>query len=326
MSPTTLLADYFCSDAAPDVIRLTVRGSDAAGAKRIAAAVADSFVTAYRASGDRTAAVQSADLLAQRGRLEEDLADVTRSLDSSTYPAQVQSLTGMQKDLLTRIDDLTARASDVSTVATTASAGSRIVDPPVVVPHRSGLLLAAAGGLLGLGVGVGAAALDAVVRERPLRRREIAQALGEPIGPEINRVRHGLRWPHDITDATAILARLAQPERRVLLLHSGCPATARALAHAVNADPAAPGSIQIGALRPPGPWLQPDGRPALAVLLIRPGHESATGLRAATDDLRTAGIEIGAVFLVDPDRHDRTDGLASEAYGRLFELQRGATT
>lgn len=336
IAPAAMLADYFCSDAAPDVIRVTVRGKTPTQAKRAAAAVADAFLTAYRAQGHQTADVQYADLLAQRGHLEADLADVTRSLAGSTYPAQIQSLTDLQKSLLTRIDDLTARASDLQTVATTEADGSRIVDPPISVPRPRKLLFPIAGAGLGLGLGAAWAALGVVIRDRPLRRREVATALDEPIALDIRHTRHGLRRRPDVSAAAPVVARLLRAGNSVLVLDSGCPEVARALAAAAAQPPTAADDsipstpaaarIVLGSLRPAGLWLTPGPGVRVAVLLVRAGHESAPGLRAATDDLRQAGIGIAAVFLVDPDPYDRTDGFAAEAYGRLFELQQGGVT
>jgi hypothetical protein len=330
ISPTAMLASYSCSDAAPDVIRITVRGRSPERARQAAAAITDSFLTAYRAQGRASAEVQSADLLAQRGRLEANLAEVTRSLAGSTFPAQIDSLTGLQKDLLTRIDDLTARASDLQTVATTASAGSRVVDPPISVRRPPKLLFPAAGGVLGLGLGVVWAALGAVVRDRPLRRREISEALGEPIALDIVRTRRGFRRPHDVGAATALLARLIRTSGSVLVLESGCPKLARQLTAAAaplpGPDSPTPPAVVVGPLRPTGTWAAGRTGEQVALLLIAAGHESAAALRVGTDDLRTAGIPIAAVFLVDPDPYDRTDGFATEAFGRIFEPHTGAAT
>jgi hypothetical protein len=330
-SPAAMLASYSCSDAAPDVIKVSVRGKSPEQARQAAAAISDSFLTAYRAQGAATAQVQSADLLAQRGRLEANLAEVTRSLAGSTFPAQIDSLTGLQKDLLTRIDDLTARASDLQTVATTASAGSRVVDPPISVRRPPKLLFPAAGGVLGLGLGVVWAALGAVVRDRPLRRREVAAALGEPIALDIARTRRGWRRPHDVGAAAAVLARLVRSSGSVLALESGCPKVARQLVAAAgdrapNPDSPRPPAVVVGPLRPTGPWAAGGTDGQVAVLLIAAGHESAAALRAGAENLHAAGIPIAAVFLVDPDPYDRTDGGATAAFGRLFELHRGAAT
>jgi hypothetical protein len=324
LAPTALAGSYSCADAAPDVIRLTVRGKSPQQAQRAAAALADSFLAAYRSQQEQDATTQSNDVLAQRARLELNLADVTSSLASTTYPAQIQALEGQQQALLTRMDDLTARASDLQTIAATAAAGSRVVDQPLAAAAGSKLPFVIGGGVLGLGAGAAWAALGVVTRDRPLRRREVAEALGEPIALDISRTRSGYRWPYDVTAAAAVLERLVRNGNPVLVLQSGCADAAAALTTTVPGATAP--TVVVAPLNPPGTWLAARAADRVAVLLVRAGHDTADVLRTGTDHLRETGIRIGAVFLVDPDRYDRTDGFASDAFGRLFELERGAAT
>jgi hypothetical protein len=334
-TPAALATTYKCSDAAPDVIRLTVRRHSLEQARKAATVLADSFLAAYRSQQQQDATTQGNDLLAQRARLELNLTDVTRSLSAATYPAQIQSLEGLQQDLLTRIDDLTARASDLQTIAATAAVGSRVVDPPLATPQGHALIFALAGGVLGLGAGAAWAALGVVMRDRPLRRREVATALGEPIALDITRARVGYRRRYDVIAAAAQLERLVRRGIPVLVLESGCPEAAATLTAAVPGTADAQAPVVVAPLNPPGPWLAtgPADRAdsagsvgRVAVLLVRAGHETADVLRTGAEHLRETGIRIVAVFLVEPDRYDRTDGFATEAFGRLFELERGAAT
>jgi hypothetical protein len=162
------------------------------------------------------------------------------------------------------------------------------------------------------------------MRDRPLRRREVAEALGEPIALDIARTRSGYRWPYDVTAAAAVLERLVRNGNPVLVLQSGCADAAAALT--TTAPGASEPTVVVAPLNPPGTWLAGGAADRVAVLLVRAGHDTADVLRSGTDHLRETGIRIGAVFLVDPDRYDRTDGFASDAFGRLFELERGAAT
>jgi hypothetical protein len=361
ISPAALAGSYSCSDAAPDVIKVTARSPNPQQAQRTVAAVTEAFLGAYRAQQQQNASTQASDLLAQRGRLEQNLTEVTRSLAASTYPAQIQSLEDLQKDLLTRMDDLTGRATDLQTTATTAAAGSRVVDPPIAVPDHHKLILPVAGGLLGLLGGAAAAVLGVIITDRPLRRREVATALGEPIALDVARIRHGRRRRLDPAAAAGLLARLLRDGHRVLVLESGCPAVAldvtaaaagqlevrptaalggaparvrgaqTRVAGAVQLAPpesvaGSAAQLQIGSLRPAGPWAAADATDRVAVLLVRPGHESAAGLAEGAEDLRSLGIAVAAVFLVDPDRHDRSDGFAGAAFERMFQLRRGVVT
>jgi hypothetical protein len=80
----------------------------------------------------------------------------------------------------------------------------------------------------------------------------------------------------------------------------------------------APVDLAAGSLRPRGAWAALDDLGGRAVLLVRAGRETEATLRMVAADLAHSSIEVLALFVVDPDPRDQTDGAGYDAFHDLM--------
>jgi hypothetical protein len=282
-------------------------GSSAADALRSARAVADAYRDVYAGQIDELTQAQVTDLQQRRADLQNQLSAVTQQLTTTTDTVQIQFLAGRQQALAGQSAELDNRIGNLRSIAAAATAGSKVVNDARLLPHREHRTLAVAaimGLILGWGLAWIAAATAGVVRDRPVRRRDLAVALGAPVLMDVRRAPGG----YDSSAAAIELARiLASSMQPVVILEHGCAGLARSMAATAAGRCGVP-PPPVGPLHPRGAWHSTASAPAQVVLVIRAGRLRESALRLAIADLEHAGLTTIGVFLVDPDPRDETFG------------------
>jgi hypothetical protein len=312
VDPVALRDRYVCVEVKENVVDVRVHGTSAPDALRNATALAEAYRAAYVGQIDQLTQVQVMDLQQRRSDLQNDLAGVTQQLTTTTDPVQIQFLATRQQALAGQSSQLDARIGDLRSTAAAASAGSKVLNDARLLPHREHRTLAIAaimGLILGWGLAWVAAATAGVVRDRPVRRRDLAVAIGAPVLMDVRPAPGG----YDSTAAAVELARiLASSMRPVVILEHGCIRLARSLADAAAARCGVPPPA-VGPMHPRGAWHSIASAPAHVVLVIRAGRLREQALRLAVADLEHAGLTTIGVFLVDPDPRDETFGAVGRA-------------
>jgi hypothetical protein len=312
VDPVALRDRYVCVEAKENVVDVRVHGTSAADALRSATALAEAYRGVYVAQIEQLTQAQVTDLQQRRADLQDQLAGIAQQQTTTTDPVQIQFLATRQQALAGQSGQLDARIGDLRSTAAAAIAGSKVVDSARLLPYRQHRTLAIAaimGLVLGWGVAWVAAATAGVVRDRPVRRRDLAAALGAPVLMDVRRAPGG----YDTTAAEAELAGiLASSMEPVVILEHGCARLARSLADAAAARCNVPPPA-VGPVHPRGAWHAITSGPARVVLVIRAGRLRESALRLAVADLEHAGMTTIGVFLVDPDPHDETFGAVGRA-------------
>ena len=246
----TFLKDYTGTGLTNNVMEIKVQAPTYAEAVAKAQALADAFIADHRRRMQTAADAESQALLAQRDQIQAQLDQVNNQItaasgrNSQIGPAELQSLYAQRADLMSRIGDFTNQAGEAKVGKPEVAAGTQIVDAPRAV--KSGLLSqAATSGAIGLGfglvLGLAAAAVMSVVRDRPVFRRDISANLGASVIAQLPAARRGLMkfWIPSRTDAerkrvAATLARAVSGDPgTVSVLEIGCPRVAATLALAM---------------------------------------------------------------------------------------------
>lgn len=319
MDSLDLLKAYTCREVAADIVSVQVEASSEDEALRRAQALSDAFLESRRVSGEASAADQADEFVIQRAAQTRNLADVVERTTQSYTVADAAGLLKARDQLAEAIDSLTTSDRDRRTEA--AVELTRVFDPPRMVPS-AGFDDIAKAGLVGLFLGaagaLGLAVVAGVTSERPVRRRDVARALGAPVLMDVRRppLRRGRRSEAsaDLGPVAAALGRLIAPAPgEVALLHIGCAQVATALAEHMSSLPQ-PSAPRVGSLSPSPGWpaLAEFGR--LAVLAVRAGHGSESELHAIARDLADAEIEVLGIVLVDAHPRDHTEGSAGPEY------------
>ncbi|MFE1923568.1 Wzz/FepE/Etk N-terminal domain-containing protein [Streptomyces asoensis] len=242
-----------------NVLQITVTGDSEAQAVSRAKALADAFVADHVKRIQEASKAEAKALLDQRDQLKGQLTQVNKAIgdgngasgpDSS---ADLESLYARRAELTSQITDFSQRAAEASIGTPRLVAGTQIVDAPYAV--RASLPKAAAtdagiGLFLGLFLGLAAAAVGAVVADRPVLRREIATHLGASVVAELPH-RPGGRWQRRRARAarerlTTSLARTVRGSAEPMsLLELGCARNASAIALDLAGALAADGPVAV---------------------------------------------------------------------------------
>lgn len=299
--PEDFMRDYRGTGLSNNVLQIDVTGDTDAEAVARAKALADAFVADHAKRIRDIADAEAKGLLAQRDRMQEELAEVNkaiggRSPDSDPKAsASLESLFARRADLTSRIADFGQRAEEARIGTPQLIAGTQIVDAPRAVRHslpKAAVTNAVIGLVLGLVLGLALAAVGAVVADRPVLRRDIAANLGASVIAELPR-RSGRLWQRRRTRVarerlTATLARTVRGSAEPLsLLELGCARStsviALNLARAVAAE---------------GPVVVIDGLPGPQLAKRRPNPGDPTvvsGERAAAVSPQERLIGVGSV-------------------------------
>ena len=248
--PDQFLKDYSGTGLTNNVMQINVTAPSYADAVAKAKALADAFIADHRQRMQTAADAEAQALLAQRDELQAQLDEVNNQItaasarNSQVGPAELQSLYAQRADVSSRIGDFTNQASEAKVGTPQLAAGTQIVDAPR--PVKASLLSAGAtSGVIGLGfglvLGLAAAAVVGVVRDRPVFRRDISANLGASVIAQLPAARGGLtrfwtrsRPEEDRKHLAATVARAVTGNPgSVSLLEIGCPRPAAALALAV---------------------------------------------------------------------------------------------
>ncbi|MFI2645505.1 Wzz/FepE/Etk N-terminal domain-containing protein [Streptomyces sp. NPDC018610] len=242
--PEDFMRDYGGVGLTNNLLQITVTGDNDAQAVARAEALADAFVTDHVRRIQQAANAQAKALLDQRGRLQDELAQVNKTIGDGSpgsgpkASADLESLFARRAELTSQITDFGQRAAEARIGTPQLVAGTQIVDAPRAVRHslpRAAATDAAVGLVLGLALGLAVAAVGTVVADRPVLRREIAAHLGASVVAELPRRPAG-PWRRRRTGAartrlTAFLARTVRGSAEpVSLLELGCARGASVIA------------------------------------------------------------------------------------------------
>ena len=249
-APDKFLKDYSGTGLTNNVMQITVHAPSYDDAVAKAKALADAFIADHRQRLQAAADAESQALLNQRDQLQTQLDQVNNQItaaggrNTQVGPAELQSLYAQRADLTSRISDYTNQASTAKVGTPQVAAGTQVID--AARPVKAGLLTqAATSGGIGLGfglvLGLAAAAVLSVVRDRPVFRRDISANLGASVIAQLPGSRRGLtrfwmrsRATEERKRVAATLARTVSGDPgTVSVLEIGCPRPAAMLALAV---------------------------------------------------------------------------------------------
>ncbi|MEV6976821.1 Wzz/FepE/Etk N-terminal domain-containing protein [Kitasatospora sp. NPDC093806] len=308
--PADLLPDYTALGLTNNLLQITVKGSTEAEAVARAKALAEAFVADHVRRINETADAEAKSLLDQRDRMQAELNQVNKDIGDTPQQsgaktsAQLEALYASRAELTSRIADFGRRAGEAHLGTPRLIAGTQIVDAPHAVKvsrKKTAATDAAIGAVLGLVVGLTVAAVGAVVADRPVLRRDVAENLGASVLAELRPVprRTVGRWQRARTRAarerlTTTLARTVRGSAEpVSLLDLGSARTTVAVALDLAA-----------ALKEQGPVVVVDGLPGRQLAKLRPGPEGPTVVRGD----QAADRPDGPVGPDEPAGSDGPDG------------------
>lgn len=246
-SPSDFLKDYAGLGLTNNVMQVTVKAKTKDDAVAKAKALADAFIAEHTQRTQAAATGRSKALLLQRDQAQAQLADIDNQAATEVAKGRnsnagaLEQLYTQRANLVSKIADLQNQAQQAGIGSPEVIAGTQIVDTPAIQPVSKLKTYGTDGGVglaLGLALGLAFAAVTALVRDRPVLRREISQHLGasviaqvgvKPIGPA-----KLWRRSQAVTESGRValtLARAAREDRASLsLLEIGAASTAAELA------------------------------------------------------------------------------------------------
>ncbi|MEU6990141.1 Wzz/FepE/Etk N-terminal domain-containing protein [Streptomyces sp. NPDC046465] len=270
--PEDFMRDYRGTGLTNNLLQIDVTADTDAQAVARAEALADAFVADHVRRMRETAKAESKALIEQRDRMRDELTAVNKSIGDRSPDgdpkgsASIESLFARRAELNARIADFDQRAAEARTGTPKIVSGTQIVDAPRAVQHslpKAAVTNAGIGCLLGLFLGLAAAAVGAVVADRPVLRREIAAHLGASVIAELRRTprrpaalwqRRRSRTAHErlTTTLTRTVRGSAEP---VSFLELGCARSTSVLALDVARELATEGPPVVIIDGLPGPQL-----------------------------------------------------------------------
>lgn len=252
MTPEKFLSTYSGGIVANNILNITARGSNDAEALARVQAVADAFI-AVHVKQSTDAAKANADAYAeQRANVQKDLDDLNARVAAATSGADLQSLYDRRGSLSSQIASLTAQVEAASIGSPPVAAGTKILNAPHIASHGflTGLVIYGGVGFgAGLALGLIFAAVVAVVRDRPILRRDLVAHLGASVVAQIPAPRRFIGKKSAAKErarVTATLARLvnAKPEP-VSVLELGSTRAAAELVGALATELATDGPVVV---------------------------------------------------------------------------------
>ncbi|QEU96668.1 Wzz/FepE/Etk N-terminal domain-containing protein [Streptomyces kanamyceticus] len=270
-NPEDFMQEYRGTGLTNNLLQIDVTGDTDADAVARAKALADAFVADHVKRMREAAIAEAKALRDQRDRMRDELDKVNKAIGNRSpesdpkSSASIESLFARRAELNSRIADFDQRAEDARVGTPRVIAGTQIVDAPRAVRHslpKTAVTNAGIGFLLGLVLGIAAAAVGAVVAGRPVLRREIAAHLGASVIAELRRPSR--LWQRRRTRAarerlaTTLARTVRGAAEPVSLLELGCARATSVIARDVAGELAAEGRVVlVDGL--PGPELA-DGR------------------------------------------------------------------
>ena len=240
MTPESFVSTYAGAIVADNILEITARGADDAEAMARVQAVADAFITVHvKQSADAAEATVKA-YTDRRDQVQKELDGVNTQIAATSSGADIQTLYNRRGSLASQIASLTQQAEAASIGSPQVAAGTKILDAPHRTSHGFLLAVALYGGIglfAGLALGFLIAAVAAVVRNRPVLRRDIVAHLGASV---VAQIPAPLRGPRKLIRRTsaekerartaATLVRLVRESPKpVSVLELGCARAAAAL-------------------------------------------------------------------------------------------------
>ncbi|SEP41887.1 Wzz/FepE/Etk N-terminal domain-containing protein [Amycolatopsis saalfeldensis] len=246
-APEDFLKEYTGLGLTNNVMQVSVKAKTNADALAKAQALADVFIADHVQRNQAAATAQAKALLDQRAQAQQQLADIDGQVATETAKGSkanagtLEQLYTQRADLVSKVADLQNQAQQAGIGTPQVAAGTQIVDAPAVLPAsllKTGATDGGIGLALGLALGLGFAAVTALVRDRPVLRREIAEHLGASV---IAQLRSKLPGPSRLWSrgsavaerkrVAVTLARATRSERGPLaVLELGAPGVAAELA------------------------------------------------------------------------------------------------
>ncbi|MFJ2766286.1 Wzz/FepE/Etk N-terminal domain-containing protein [Streptomyces sp. NPDC087300] len=300
-NPEDFMQDYRGTGLTNNLLQIDVTGDSDADAVARAKALADAFVADHVKRMREAANAEAKALRDQRDRMRDELTKVNKAIgdrspqsEDPKESASTESLFARRAELNSRIADFDQRAEDARVGTPRVVSGTQIVDAPRALRHsvpKSMVTNAGIGFILGLVLGIAAAAVGAVVAGRPVLRREIAAHLGASVIAELRRPNRW--WQRRSTRAarerlTTTIARTVRGSAEpVSLLELGCAGSTSLIALDVAKELATDGRVVVvDGL--PGPQLTKSGQ--------RQGDPSVvSGAQAAELPQQVRRIGVGSV-------------------------------
>lgn len=242
-NPQSFVKQYEAIGLTSNVLELTVEaGTDRAAVAR-ANALAEIYLADHVRRTQEGAQADAQALLDQRKNVQRELAEIDKEIAGKSDPtaAGIDTLYARRAELGAKVQELGRAADEAGVGSPRVAAGSQVVDAPHTITRSrlvSGALIGGIGLLAGLALGLTFAAVAAVVRDRPVLRRDVTANLGAsviaqlplpPRGPA--RVWRRSRDTAKRQKVTAAVARAVHGDQRsVSFLHLGAPDTAAMLA------------------------------------------------------------------------------------------------
>lgn len=300
------LKSYEGSGLTGNVLEVRATGPNRAAAVARAEAIAEVFIAGHV---ERAEAAAGAEAQALRDRREQ----AANELASAGEP-------GYRAELESRINDLEQQIRQATVGVPRVAEGTQIVDGPREVTNslaKAAAVNMAVGLVLGLGCGLALAAVAAVMRDRPVLRKDIAEHLGASVIAQLPAPRMRL-WPGgrssnpDGTELGKLAATVARALRDdltgVSVLELGCPGTATAWSEEIAATLGVDAGPAVGSVEPGTAWTDLPVLGFETLLVVRAGHASTSWLHTVAGQLADLGIVVIGVVLVHPDPRDRSDG------------------
>jgi capsular polysaccharide biosynthesis protein len=171
------------------ILTITVSAKTAAEAVSRANAVATSFLALHAVVNQAQQAVST---------INTKISQTTAELPSSERTKELKDLNAQltQAQVTLNVDEQTLAENKVNTSALAAVSGSVVLDPAVALTsskHKTEIIYAVVGLILGLLVGMGLVIVQTIASDRLRRRDDVTRALGAPVRYSVGAVRLS-RW------------------------------------------------------------------------------------------------------------------------------------
>jgi capsular polysaccharide biosynthesis protein len=349
-----------------NILEVTVEGATSGDAVRRAKALADAFIADHVGRIQSAAKADAKAITDQRAQVQAELDQVNTQItgaeaaqtesqnhDDAPPPnaANLDSLYARRAELTSQVSQLTQQAQQAGLGAPRVAAGTQIVDSPRPAKVSRKVTAATNGGIglvLGLVIGLAAAAVGGVVRDKPVLRKDIAEHLGASVIAELPRRRRRIlpgkkaaqtrkrvaatlvRLVRDGSGSVSVLELGAAPlamslatdvatelaSDRPVVLVADAPERTKDVPEGVRVigadDTSAPRSgearIGLGSVAPGTAWTDLAHLGEETLLVVKAGYTNTTWLHTVARQLADAGIPVIGVVLADPDRRDKSDG------------------
>ena len=204
-SVSSFTADTVVTVVTERILTITVSAKTAAEAVSRANAVATSFLALHASEieTDNKLVLQSVQAVVNQAQqavatLNTKISQVTAELPSTDRTKELKDLNAQltQAQVTLNVDEQTLAENKVNTSALAAVSGSVVLDPAVALTsskHKTEIIYAVVGLLLGLLVGMGLVIVQTIASDRLRRRDDVTRALGAPVRYSVGAVRLS-RW------------------------------------------------------------------------------------------------------------------------------------